>query len=140
MEPIWITPQASWIATLLAALVAFSAARIRFLLQKSPRTALDILFLLPLALPSLFVINLKIHCPDLSVEDTLSTLPLFYLCALMGFRKVSRETVDAARLQGFGHCGIFWHVWFPTAWLWLVCGLALGLFRNALLLTILLYS
>ena len=50
----------------------------------------------------------------------------------MGFRRVDRETIEAARLQGLGHCGIFWRVWFPVAWKWLTAGMLLGLIRSAL--------
>jgi len=110
--------------------------------------ALDILFLLPLALPTILTAGATVtfgqrnDCtlmwPDL-LADSIGALPLFYLCAVMGFRRIQREWTDAARLQGLGRCGIFWRVWFPPARLWLAAGLALGLLRVALLLATLAY-
>ena len=138
MDPLRIFLQIT-IATGLAALVAFSAARLRFSLARIPRTALDILFLLPLALsPSLAI---YITCSFLAQAehiaigaDSITAIPLFYLCAWMGFRRVDRETIDAARLQGLGRCGIFWRVWFPAAWPWLLGGFVIGLSRGIFLL------
>jgi len=137
MEPLWISLHAT-ITTLVATLVAFSAARIKFSLLRTPRTALDILFLLPLALsPSIMMyvaFCFLAQSTNIAIAmDSLTAIPLAYLCAGMGFRRVDREAIAAARLQGLGRCGIFWRVWFPAAWPWLAAGLALGLFRAWLL-------
>ena len=141
MEPLWISLQNASLATTLAALAAFLAARIRFSLSRASRTVLDILFLLPLALSPYTLVNAACrfwsHSPSIVfVIDNIAALPIFYLCAWMGFRNVDPETMDAARIQGLGHCGIFWRVWFPAAWPWLVSGFALGLLRYAIALAI----
>ena len=70
------------------------------------------------------------------VADVLMALPVFYLCAIMGFRQVRPEWIDVARLQGVGRCGIFWRVWFPVAWPWLVAGIAIGFLRAGSLIVL----
>lgn len=133
MSPFWHALLFGAIVTTLAALLAFAAARLRFSVPRGIRTVLDFLFLLPLALPSPLVINFGMQYTDLSIGDIVFAVPVFYLCAVMGFRRVQPECVDAARLQGLGPCGIFWRVWFPAAWPWLAAALALGWFRNAIM-------
>ena len=131
-----MNPLAYFAATAIVWLIASAAARLRFSAPHRLRLAVDILFLLSLALPAPLVVSTAIHCPDVSVEDLFAAIPLFYLCALMGFRRVEAETVEAARLQGLGRCGIFWRVYFPAAWPWLTVGLALGCFRSGILLAL----
>ena len=134
MEPLWISLFAALISVLLSSLISALAARVRFSAKPGLRWALDILFLLPLVVPCVAVAIRLGNLFDplaIMVAESLPALPLFYFCALMGFRKVSHETVDAARLQGLGRCGIFWRVWFPPAWPWIGTGLALGLLRSA---------
>jgi len=137
MITLWNDILAGTVATTMAILLAYGAARMRFSVPRGVRITMDALFLLPLALPSPLVIKFAIRCPDFTVEDIISALPVFYLCGLMGFRRVHYECIDAARLQGLGSCGIFWRIWFPAAWPWLAAGLILGWFRNALLWAIL---
>lgn len=133
MDPLWILLQTT-IATLLVALISFSAARIRFSLPRTSRTALDILFLAPLALSPAALVYVAVCFLGQSeriviAEDAITAIPIFYLCAWMGFRRVQSLWIDAARLQGLGRCGIFWRVWFPPALPWLAAGLILGLLR-----------
>ena len=146
MDPLSISLQTT-IATLLVALISFSAARIRFSLSRTPRTVLDILFLAPLVLPPVLLIYSALHFLGQSqsergviAEDALTAIPIFYLCAWMGFRRVQSLWVDAARLQGLGSCGIFWRVWFPPARSWLAAGLVLGLLRASAFPVIALFS
>ncbi|MEI8233619.1 MAG: ABC transporter permease subunit [Verrucomicrobiota bacterium] len=138
-----------YLAAMLAAwALATLAARIRFSARRGLRVALDVLFLLPLAFPSAtpgYAIIIPFLFKPVSQSmlsvatgvECLFLLPIFYLCAVMGFRRVDRETIEAARLQGVGRCGIFWRVFGPVAWPWLVAGFALGWFRIAFLLTFL---
>lgn len=138
MSLFWNTLLTNAAATTAAALLAFAAARMRFSVPRGFRTALDILFLLPLALPSIafgFIAAQELRLL-ITIGDNVATLPLYYLCAWMGFRKVRLECIDAARLQGLGTCGIFWRVWFPVAWPWLAAGLALGILRSVLLIAL----
>jgi len=135
MDPLWISLQTT-IAALLVALISFSAARIRFSLSRTPRTILDLLFLSPLLLSPVILVYVAIHFLGQSqservviAEDAITAIPIFYLCAAMGFRRVQSLWIDAARLQGLGRCGIFWRVWFPPARSWLAAGLVLGLLR-----------
>lgn len=127
-------PLAYFAATAIVWLIATAAARLRFSSPRGLRAVVDVLFLLPLALPSPFLVAWTLGCSDFSLEDLFAAIPLFYLCALMGFRRVEAETREAARLQGLGPCGRFWRVDFPVAWRWLAAGLALGCFRSSLLL------
>lgn len=114
------------VITITATLIAAFAARVRFSASRGLRWALDILFLLPLALPSQFPIPID---QNIFLFEAFVTLPLLYLCAIMGFRNVRRETLDAARLQGMGPCGTFWRFFVPPARGWLLGGAALLLAR-----------
>jgi len=150
MEPLWISLLVALIAALIASLISTLAARVRFSAKPGLRWALDILFLLPLAVPGIVTWCLTIlvygifwHTPKphatpamMIPAEVLWALPVFYLCAIMGFRKVSPESVDAARLQGMGRCGIFWRIWFPPALPWIATGLAAGLLRCTILLAL----
>ncbi|MDD5349215.1 MAG: hypothetical protein PHQ12_03290 [Chthoniobacteraceae bacterium] len=120
MNPTWDILLINLAATVVLWAVATVAARIRFSASRGVRIALDVLFLLPLLYPSRVVLLL-----------------IFYFCAILGFQRVDRETIDAARLQGLRSCGIFWRVFFPVAWPWLIGGLVLGCARSAILLVIL---
>lgn len=141
MSPFWNAILPGTIAITLAALVAFAAARLRFSVPRGVRIALDILFLLPLVLPCIalgFTAAQELRPLTLIImAESLVTLPLFYLCAAAGFRRVQSEWIDAARLQGLGRCGIFWRVWFPAAGPWLAAGFVLGLLKSALIMAIL---
>lgn len=143
MDPLWNFFFAT-IATLVAALISFAAARLRFSLSPMARTLLDVLFLAPLVTPPsllawlLFAVNIKNEIVLLA-GDTLTAVPILYLCAWIGFRRVRQEWIDAARIQGDGPCGLFWHVWFPTARLWLLAGFVLALLR-AWVLPVLLFA
>jgi len=139
MEPIWISLLAALISALIASLISAVAALVRFSAKPRLRWTLDILFLLPLAIPALLA---NVLClvgyknSTLFWTDVIFALPLFYLCAIMGIRRVNREVIDAARLQGCGGLGIFRHVFLPVAWPWLAAGLALGLVRAGILLAL----
>jgi len=139
MEPLWISLLAAVISAFVASLIGALAARVRFSAQRGLRWALDILFLLPLAIPGIvpvLVWDIIWHPSTpamITAGEALSALPVFYLCAIMGFRKVARETIDAAQLQGLGRCGIFWRVFLPVAWKWLLGGFAIGLWRGVCL-------
>ena len=149
MELFLTSFQAAAAISVLAALVAFRAAHARFSTASSKvRAVLDVLFLLPLALPSAATAAhpLSLYLPFgseamlLAATDSLSALPLFYLCAVMGFRRVDPETVDAARLQGLGRCGTFWRAWVPVAGPWLALGLGLGFLRSVCLALLIAFS
>ena len=140
MEPLWNSLLAAFVSVLIALTISALAARVRFSASPSLRWVLDILFLLPLAVPTLLANVLSLAAYKNSMLfwiDSVFSLPLFYLCAIMGFRKIVRETIDAARLQGLGCCGIFWRVIFPPACPWLAAGLGLGLLRGLILLALL---
>ncbi len=141
MDPLWISLLASLVSVLIALTISALAARVRFSASRGLRWTLDILFLLPLAFSPFTLANIAwrwfAHSQNIAfVMEGIATLPLVYLCAIMGFRKIVRETIDAARLQGLGCCGIFWRVIFPPAWPWLAAGLAIGLFRSLILLAL----
>ena len=136
MEPIWISLLAALISALIASLISAVAARVRFSAKPGLRWALDILFFLPLAIPALLanVLSLAGYSDStLFWADAAFALPLFYLCAIMGIRRVDREAIDAARLQGCGWLGIFCRVFLPVAWPWLATGLMLGFVSSAVL-------
>jgi len=146
MNPLWIFWNALLITCAIIALsflLATGAALFRFSASKKRRAALDLLFLIPLALPPELACSyakyglmlgfpswLASSCfhPSLALES-IALLPILYFCAYMGFRRVSLESIDAARLQGLRCCGIFWRSFFPAAWPWLLAGLALSFFR-----------
>jgi molybdate transport system permease protein len=143
MTPLWNYLLTAVLAAFLALTISALAARVRFSAPRKAGLALDLLFLLPLAIPLEILVSM-VGFPDgsmsellavtlLAVMEIICALPVFYLCAVMGFRRVDREAIDAARLQGLGRCGIFWRLFFPAAWPWLLGGLAVGLFRAAFL-------
>jgi len=103
--------------------VSVAAARMRFFSLCGAQWVLDILFLLPLAIP--YVALAKI---DLLTEY-LFLLSLFYFAAVYGFSKVDRTVLDAARMHGMGVCGTFWRVFFPAARKFLCVAFLLGLCR-----------
>jgi ABC-type Fe3+ transport system permease subunit len=111
----------SLIATALLSLIAAAAARLRYSASKGLRIALDILFFLPLLVPIEWISG---TCRNIVLEEGGALLPFLYLCGILGFRSVERETIEAARLQGSGPCGIFWRVFWPGAWPWLLGGAA----------------
>ena len=97
---IWIT-----ITIFLAFFLAsVTAARARFSSPRWLQWVLDVLFLLPMAVPLVGYVG-----------HNLTLLPLFYFAAAYGFSKVDRTVLDAARMQGMGRCGTFWRVFFPAA-------------------------
>lgn len=122
MTPLWNSLQTASITVALAFLLATGAARVRFSASRGLRTTLDVLFLLMLVLPSWLISFF--HFGNIPTLMAAEMLPFFYFCAAMGFRHVNREAMDAARLQGLGQCGIFWRLFFPAAWPWLLGGLA----------------
>lgn len=142
MEPLWISLLAAVASVLIALTISALAAWVRFSAKPSLRWALDILFLLQLAFSPFTLVYIACrwfaHSENIAfVMESIAALPLFYFCAILGFRKVAPETMDAARLQGLGRCGIFWRVFFPPAWPWLAAGLGLGLVRSLILLALL---
>jgi len=145
MKPIWISLLVVIISALIASVIGTLAARVRYSAQRGLGLALDILFLLPLAIPAvvayltpIFIYSIIGLTPEAVPSmivgmDMMWALPAFYLCAIWGFRKVAPGTIDAARIQGLGGCGIFWRVFFPPAWPWLLGGLMIGLSRGVFL-------
>ncbi|MCX6966759.1 MAG: ABC transporter permease subunit [Verrucomicrobia bacterium] len=145
MEPLGISLLAAPFWAFVFLLISAMAARLRFSASRGLRTRLDILFLLPLAIPEFAVLcapflDLGPGPSAILALDLIWAVPVFYLCAIMGFRKVSQETVDAARLQGLGQCGIFWRVFFPVAWPWLLASIGVVFIRGALLGGLLCYN
>ncbi|MEI6560890.1 MAG: hypothetical protein WCO68_02275 [Verrucomicrobiota bacterium] len=127
MQPPWIHLIISCVvSTVLLTFVAAGAARIRFSAPKGLRQVLDILFFSPLLVPAFFIHGTYMN---IVYGEAAILLPILYLCGILGFRKVERETLDAARLQGLGMCGTFWRIFVPTAWLWLLGGAGVLLFR-----------
>jgi len=114
------------VSTAFLLLIATIAARVRFSASRGLRTILDVLFFLPLLCPLEFLGG---TCRNILVSEAGAMLPILYLCGILGFRKVERETLDAARLQGLGACGTFWRFFVPAAWKWLLGGAAVLLFR-----------
>ena len=140
MEPLWKFLLVALIAPIIGLMLSALAARVRFSAPRGLRLALDILFLLPLAIPGGSVGFFPLYdrfafaTPVIVIAtDMLWALPVFYLCAIMGFRKVTHETIDAARLQGLGFCGIFCRLFLTPARLWLLLGIIIGFCRGALL-------
>ena len=145
MEPLWISLLAALVSAFVAFLISTLAVRVRFAGPRGLRTTLDLLFLMPLAVPAvvtfrvpLFVYGIIGLAPEAAPSgivamDLMWALPAFYLCAIMGFRKVSRETIDAARLQGLSRWGIFLRVFLLPAWPWLLGGFVIGLSRGVFL-------
>ncbi|GEM_PF-5831840 len=111
-------------------LIATACARARFSAPRNLKLALDALVLLLLALP-----NVLASAPNLAylaIFEQVAIFPIFYVCAVIGFSKVDRETLDAVRLQGLGLCGSFWRIFFPAARGWILCGLGVAFLRQAL--------
>jgi len=147
MEPLWNLLLVALISAIVASMISALAARVRFSASRSLALALDIFFLLPLAIPGIMAFYPPILVcyifahpiePYASPEAMVATemlwaLPVFYLSAIMAFRKIPRETIDAARVQGLGACGIFCRVFLPPAWPWLLGGFLVGLSRGLLL-------
>jgi len=143
MEPLWISLLAAVISAFVASLIGALAARVRFSASSGLRWVLDILFLLPLVMPAaiayFFAYDFRVDMegafptiPLVVFDNSIGALPIFYLSAIMGFRQVQQEWIDAARLQGYGLLGVFWRVFLPTARPWLAVGLALGFLRGAI--------
>lgn len=144
MEPLWISLLTVLIAAGVASLLSAIAARIRFSTSRGLGSVLDLIFLLPLAIPEImaffvphFICDMlgtmprnSAPTPVIIITELFWTLPVFYLCAIMGFRKVSQELIDAARLQGLRSCGIFFRVFFPQGYPWLLGGFIIGLSRG----------
>ena len=127
MTELWIHLIISCIvSTALLTLIAVGAARLRFSATKGLRWLLDILFFSPLLVPAFFIHG---TATNIVYGEAAIMLPILYLCGILGFRKVERETLDAARLQGLGTCGTFWRIFFPTACPWLLGGAGVLLFR-----------
>lgn len=130
MSQLWIHQLVSAVITAVVAfLITTAAARLRFSGSRGTRWVLDILFFLPLVLPLQFI---KAGSCVFSDFDAITMLPILYLCGIMGFHNVSRETLEAARLQGMGKCGTFWRFFVPAGWKWLLGGAAVLLVRVAL--------
>lgn len=138
MTPIWISLVLPALIKLAVAFaVATAAARVRYSASRGLRTTLDVIFLLPLVLPA----NLNLFCScDTSIAEVIAVLPVLYVAAALGFRKVSREAIDAARLQGLGRCGTFWRLFFPAAWRWLLGGFLIVALRIAFSTALLVYQ
>lgn len=136
MPPTWLqlAPTIA-IHTLVILAIATAAARIRFSASKTLRRVLDVLFLLPLALPMEFVGGIY---QNITLIEAGAMLPILYLGAIVGFRSVKPEVLDAARLQGMGLCGTFWRFFIPSAKYWLLGGAALVVFRQLLVMAFLL--
>ena len=128
MEPLklWLPFVLSLIFT---SLIGVIAARIRFSASRQLRLTLDILFLLPLAIPDIVIWFYQIQGVTIMPTEVLWTLPVFYFLSVMKFRKIAPEMLDAVQLQGLGQCGIFWRVFFPLARLWILGGFAIGILR-----------
>ncbi len=107
--------------------IATAAARMRFSAPRGVRWGLDIVFLLPLALP------LNLLALSSFVYEGIAVLPILYVCGIAGFRNVNRETLEAARLQGMGNCGAFWRLFVPAARFWLLGGMAIVVVRLLIL-------
>ena len=147
MEPLWKFLVVAVLSAIYASIISALAARVRFSAPRGLALALDIVCLLPLAVPGIVAFclpSLVGHLFGRSLElaaspermvasEVMLALPVFYFSAIMGFRKVARETIDAARLQGLGPCGIFCRVFFPPAWPWLLGGFLVGLSRGVFL-------
>ncbi|XHR29269.1 MAG: hypothetical protein ACFUZC_01640 [Chthoniobacteraceae bacterium] len=119
------------VSTLVLVAIAAAAARIRFSASCGVRWVLDVIFLLPLILPlqAIPVNSTSDMFRNLMLIEAGNMLPILYLAAIAGFRNVSREVLESARLQGMGSCGTFWHFFVPAGREWLLGGAALVVIR-----------
>ena len=127
MTELWVNLViSSIVSTAFVLLIATVAARVRFSASRSLRRVLDVIFFLPLLTPLELIGG---TCRNILLVEGGAMLPILYLCGILGFRKVERETLDAALLQGMGACGTFWRFFVPAAWRWLLGGAAVLLVR-----------
>lgn len=118
-----ITGVAVALSTAAAAAAAFAFARLRF----RGRETLFLLFLAGLVIPphvTLISLNRLMGPGALDLKDTYLALigpyigfalPISILILRAAFEELPRDLEDAARIDGCGSLGIFWHVALPLA-------------------------
>ncbi|TAK51314.1 MAG: molybdate ABC transporter permease subunit [Bacteroidetes bacterium] len=146
ISPIWISLKVVVVATLVTALAGIMLARWRMTYQGKLASVLDIIFILPLALPPTViglvlllafgnsspvsaVINIIFTWHAAVVASIIVSFPLMYQTALASFKQIDATLIDLARIDGFSEWKILWRVMVPLAWHGLAAGATLSFVR-----------
>ena len=151
LTPLWISLKTTVVATSLALVLGIVAARWRLKAPAWLARWIDVLLVLPLALPPTVIgfillvtlgrhgwigaplaqleISLVFSWPATVIAATVVAFPLIYLTAGGAFRQIDREIYDSAKVLGASETSIFLHITLPLAWPGILSGALLGFTR-----------
>lgn len=149
--PVWISIKTAFTATAIAFVLGILAARLRWSRNHHVFDLIDMLILLPAALPStvlgLILISFLGRTAPFGelladaglsvvftwagnvVVATVVAFPLMYQVTRASFQQVDSELVDVARIFGFSEWHILWRVLVPLAWPGILIGTILAFTR-----------
>jgi molybdate transport system permease protein len=148
---IWISLKTASTATVVTFIGGVLAARWRVSRRGGWGGLLDVVLLLPLALPPTVVglvlltifgrsspvgrmlaelgLTLVFTWPAAALAAAVVAFPIMYLTTRAGFQQINQDLLDMARLDGLSEWRILWQVMLPLAWPALAAGVALSFVR-----------